>query len=93
MQKHTKIFQDFWNDCNTLSQSYQCFMCGKWNAVDIHHVQPKQMGGSKCKDNIENLAALCRMCHDRCHQSKYFNKLVRIKTLRRVADQLERETQ
>ena len=86
MQKHTKVFQDFWWDNLTLCQTEQCVMCGKWNAVDIHHISSRGMGGSKCKDIIENLAALCRMCHDRCHKTKYLNVLVRIKTLRKVAD-------
>ena len=93
MKKHTKIFQDFWWDNLTLAQTEQCFMCGSWNATDIHHISPKGMGGSKCKDLIENLTALCRMCHDRCHKSKYFNTLTRINTLRKIADKLESDNQ
>lgn len=40
-----------------------CEVCGK-QAVDIHHIKYKsQLGG----DNIENLIALCRNCHDQAH--------------------------
>ncbi len=39
-----------------------CEICGN-RAVDIHHIQCKGMGGSKTKDNIENLQAVCRKCH------------------------------
>jgi len=49
MKKHTKIFQDFWWDKLTIAQTEQCFMCGSWNATDIHHISPKGMGGSKSK--------------------------------------------
>jgi hypothetical protein len=32
------------------------------------------MGGSKTKDYIENLIAVCRDDHNRCHDSKEFNE-------------------
>ena len=38
-------------------------------AVDIHHINPKGMGGTKGKDVILNLVALCRLCHDKAHRS------------------------
>jgi 5-methylcytosine-specific restriction endonuclease McrA len=37
-------------------------MCGQ-TAVDINHIDARGMGGSKLKDNIENLMAMCRKCH------------------------------
>lgn len=49
-----------------------CEVCGK-TAVDVHHLDFKKMGGSKHKDYIENLIAVCRSCHDKCHDSKEFN--------------------
>ena len=39
-----------------------CEVCGK-KAVDIHHIH----GRGKGKDVIENLMAVCRECHDKCH--------------------------
>lgn len=32
-------------------------------AVDINHLDPRKIGGSKLRDNIENIVALCRPCH------------------------------
>lgn len=39
-----------------------CEVCGS-TAVDIHHIHARGMGGSKTRDTIENLMALCRKCH------------------------------
>ena len=39
-----------------------CEVCGT-RAVDIHHIDCRGMGGSKRKDTIDNLMALCRPCH------------------------------
>lgn len=40
-----------------------CEIC-KLRVVDVHHISPRQMGGSKTKDYIENLIGLCRACHE-----------------------------
>ena len=39
-----------------------CEICGG-RAVDIHHIEARGQGGSKTKDTIENLMAVCRPCH------------------------------
>ena len=39
-----------------------CEVCSN-PATDIHHIDARGMGGSKTKDYIENLQALCRGCH------------------------------
>lgn len=39
-----------------------CEICGA-RAVDIHHIENRGSGGSKTKDHIENLMAVCRKCH------------------------------
>lgn len=40
---------------------YTCVACGTRNAsIEVHHVDPKENGGS---DEIENLVALCPNCH------------------------------
>lgn len=42
-----------------------CECCGK-PAVDIHHIT----GRGKGKDEIKNLMALCRKCHEKAHTEK-----------------------
>ena len=53
-RKHYDLLEDDWVACR---------QCGG-TAVDIHHRQFKSQQGS---DNIENLIALCRPCHDKIH--------------------------
>jgi predicted HNH restriction endonuclease len=65
-------------------------MCGEWGA-DVHHLSAKSLGGSKCKDYIENLICLCRSCHDKCHSDKQYNIKARVINLRDIADKLESE--
>lgn len=48
-----------------------CEVC-RQRAVDIHHIDCKGMGGSKLKDFIENLMALCRSCHDKYGDKKQY---------------------
>ena len=40
-----------------------CEVCNA-PATEIHHITPRGMGGSKKRDNIENLMAVCRACHN-----------------------------
>ena len=62
MKKHVKIYLDYFGYDN--ADFIACEVCNS-KAVDINHIQPRGMGGSKKKDNIENLIALCRSCHIR----------------------------
>lgn len=62
MKPHTKIYLKHFN--LTGFEFIPCEICGG-KAVDIHHIECKGMGGSKSKDYIENLQALCRVCHDK----------------------------
>lgn len=60
MKKHTRIYLDEmrYDDADFIP----CEMCGQ-KAVDIHHIWARGMGGSKTRDEISNLMALCRACH------------------------------
>lgn len=63
MQKHTKIYLDFFG--YDISDFIPCEICdGQCN--DIHHINARGMGGDPQgkKDVIENLMALCRDHHD-----------------------------
>ena len=60
MKPHTKIYLTYFGYDTT--DFIPCEVCGS-QAIDIHHIQPRGMGGTKTKDVIENLQALCRKCH------------------------------
>jgi len=61
MKKHTKIYFNYFS--YGIQDSIPCEICGS-NCADVHHIDPRKMGGSKTKDYIENLIGLCRDCHD-----------------------------
>ena len=63
MKKHIEIYKSFWNPELTISQTYQCCWCDSWEGGEIHHIEKRGMGGSKCQDRIENLVYLCRTHH------------------------------
>jgi 5-methylcytosine-specific restriction endonuclease McrA len=66
-----------------------CEVCGA-QAVDIHHIQARGMGGSKSRDTPENLIALCRSCH---HEADFGTGLSKEYLRQIVTDKLnERKT-
>lgn len=76
MKNHTKVYL---NSFGFTGYEYiPCEICSK-RAVDIHHIDCRGMGGSKEKDKIENLMALCRECHlkygDIKHHKEYLQEL------------------
>lgn len=80
MKKHIKLKfeQKGWQ----VPEDAICEVCGK-RAVDVHHIESRGMGGSKTKDHIENLIALCRECHEKAHfqREPYLSK----EELKRIA--------
>lgn len=74
MKNHTKTYMDYFG--YDLSSWIPCEMCGQ-KAVDIHHIEARAMGGSKTKDNIENLQALCRPCHVLYGDKKQYKDLLK----------------
>jgi len=60
-------------------------------AVDIHHISPRGMGGSKLKDYPENLIALCREHHIEVEQSKEANKRCYVIHLKNIIKKIEDE--
>ena len=65
MKRHVKIYLKEKRDttADTIMCEIQSTGC-ETVAVDIHHIEPRGMGGSKSKDVNENLIAGCRFCHD-----------------------------
>lgn len=61
MKNHTKVYFKFFD--YDQSSFIPCEVC-QAQAVDIHHIDARGIGGSKEKDVIENLMALCRDCHN-----------------------------
>lgn len=63
-----------------------CEICGG-EAVDINHIDARGMGGSKGKDVIENLMAMCRPHHlefgDKKQHKEYLKK-VHLSKLKKV---------
>ena len=74
MKNHTKIYLNYFGYDTT--DFIPCEMCGK-KAVDIHHIEARAMGGSKTKDVIENLQALCRPCHVLYGDKKQYKDLLK----------------
>lgn len=60
MKRHTKNYLQFFNF--TTADFIACEVC-EAQAVDIHHIDARGMGGGQGTDDIENLMAMCRACH------------------------------
>jgi len=73
MQKHTKIYFDYFGIDYNESGWHDFIVCEicSTEAVDIHHIDGRQ------NNNIENLIALCRGCHNEAHEHKYTKKVLR----------------
>lgn len=53
-------------------ERYRCALCdaaGQVTGLDVHHIQPKGIGGSRLLDHPGNLIALCRTCHESAHRN------------------------
>ena len=76
MKKHTKVYLNYFG--YGIDDFIGCELCGA-KAVDIHHIDCRGMGGTKDKDTIENLMALCRKCHVlKGDKKEYMNELKNI---------------
>lgn len=71
LKRHVKVYLTHFN--YDISDFVPCEMCGD-RAVDVHHIERRGMGGSKHKDVIENLMALCRLCHNQFGDKKEFKQ-------------------
>jgi hypothetical protein len=74
MQKHTQIYLQGMGYKKT--DFIPCEVCGA-QAVDVHHIEPRGMGGSKDKDTIENLMGLCRQHHIEFGDKKQYKEFLK----------------
>ena len=74
MKKYTRTYLTYFGYDET--DFIPCEVCNK-QAVDIHHIEAKGMGGSKTKDNIENIMALCRDCHIKYGDKKQYKDFLK----------------
>ncbi len=74
MKKHTHIYMKYFG--YGVDDFIGCEVCGN-KAVDIHHIDCRGMGGSKDKDTIQNLMAVCRMCHEKYGDKKEYTELLK----------------
>lgn len=76
MKKHTKIYLKGMG--YDVTDFIPCEVCGS-KAVDIHHIEARGMGGSKTADIVENLMALCRICHMKFGDIKIYKEMLQEK--------------
>jgi len=74
MQKHTQIYLQGMGYKKT--DFIPCEVCGS-QAVDIHHIEARGMGGSKRADVIDNLMGLCRKCHIEYGDKKQYKEFLK----------------
>lgn len=60
MKPYVKLYLKFFG--YTIADLIPCEIC-QWPSTDIHHIKARGMGGTKKKDTIDNLMALCREHH------------------------------
>ena len=72
MKPHTKNYFDFFKIDYFEDGSHDfiaCEMCGA-EAVDLHHIN-NRIKGVKRLDEVENIIALCRTCHEKAHSNAW----------------------
>lgn len=79
MKTHTKIYFKFFGYVTSDWIKCEIPECRK-QAVDIHHIVCKGMGGNPSgdKDVIENLMALCREHHEEFGDKKEYKEYLKI---------------
>ena len=86
LKNYKKLFADFWGYCE--SDIPTCWGCYRQQAVDIHHLIPKGMGGVKNNrlNRIDNLFPVCRDCHNKAHSDKAINDVWKAKLLKKISE-------
>ena len=74
MRKHTQIYLQGMGYKTT--DFIPCEVC-EAQAVDVHHIEARGMGGNKKADVIENLMGLCRKCHIEYGDKKQYKEFLK----------------
>jgi 5-methylcytosine-specific restriction endonuclease McrA len=74
MQKHTQIYLQGMGYKKT--DFVPCEVCGA-QAVDVHHIEARGIGGTKKADVIDNLMGLCRKCHIEYGDKKQYKEFLK----------------
>jgi 5-methylcytosine-specific restriction endonuclease McrA len=75
MKTYTKTYFDYFG--YTIADFIPCEMCGK-KSVDIHHVWARSVK-SELVNEISNLMALCRSCHQEYGDKKQHRQMLQDK--------------
>lgn len=86
MKNHIKVYHETFN--HEPGDWIGCEVCDA-TAVDIHHINPRGMGGSKEKDAPENLMALCRECHIEFGDKKKYKNMLKIMHREKIKNTIE----
>lgn len=72
MKNHTKIYTEYFGIGEQSKPRCEFSLRGcKKVAVDVHHIEPRGMGGvGEKQDYIENLMGLCREHHEDCERKR-----------------------
>jgi 5-methylcytosine-specific restriction endonuclease McrA len=73
MQKHTRTYFKYFG--YGIDSIIICEICGKDKSVDIHYIDGRI---GKQANNIENLIACCRKCHNAAHDGKITKEVLHI---------------
>jgi len=74
MQKHTQLYLQGMGYKTT--DFVPCEVCGA-QAVDVHHIEARGIGGTKKADVIDNLMGLCRKCHIEYGDKKQYKEFLK----------------
>jgi predicted HNH restriction endonuclease len=87
MKNHTKVYLQGMRIPITMyfeDLGVMCEWCEMRLAVDINHLDPRKMGGSKLRDSVKDLMAMCRECHKDFEEGKLDEEAVREKHLKNI---------
>ena len=86
LKNYKKVFTKYWGYSD--QDTPICWGCFKREAVELHHLISKGMGGVKNNrlNRPDNLFPVCRNCHTLAHQNKFVNEQFKIYLKDKIAN-------